>query len=141
MNMSLPALYNPTFLGFVTKNSVNHRAKSRSLHPCSIPVQTCGESENPQEPNKTFPRPRRTCQAPNDHLSQPKTIGVIDESAFSTLIFLEKLVWWGSRCGTNCPHILVCSDTSLPLLQSQIAQTQLRFRLDLVKTSFDVIFQ
>ena len=138
--MSLQAQYNPTGLGFMSKNSVNHRAKSISLYPCSVTlkvcsvlVQTCGESENPPEPDKPFPRPGGSCQAPNHHLSQPNTIGIIGgASAFSTLVFLEKLVWWSSRRGNNCPPFVVCSDTSLDPLKSQVAQMQSSFGPDLV---------
>lgn len=31
-------------------------------------------------------------------------------SALSTLIFLERLVWWGSRRGKTCPPFVLCSD-------------------------------
>uniref|UniRef100_A0A7N0TDX5 Aspartate racemase n=1 Tax=Kalanchoe fedtschenkoi TaxID=63787 RepID=A0A7N0TDX5_KALFE len=42
------------------------------------------------------------------------TIGIIGGvSVFSTLIFLEKLVWWSSRHGNECVPFIVCSDPGL----------------------------
>uniref|UniRef100_A0A2N9I8C5 Aspartate racemase n=1 Tax=Fagus sylvatica TaxID=28930 RepID=A0A2N9I8C5_FAGSY len=56
-------------------------------------------------------------------LSQPNTIGIIGGvSVFSTLIFLEKLVWWSSKDRQECVPFVVCSDPELskefPVLSS-----------------------
>ncbi|KAE8736089.1 Amino-acid racemase isoform 2 [Hibiscus syriacus] len=47
-------------------------------------------------------------------LSQANTVGIIGGvSVLSTLIFLEKLVWWSSRNGEECVPFVVCSDPAI----------------------------
>ncbi|GMN63937.1 hypothetical protein TIFTF001_033031 [Ficus carica] len=116
MRMSLHTLYNPSaLLGFIAKDRTCFRARRRP-NPCSTPqvssvlLQSTDESGDSPESNKAQ-RPR--CHpSSNRLLSQPNTVGVIGGvSAFSTLIFLEKLVWWGTKCGV-CPPFVVCSDST-----------------------------
>ncbi|KAG8639279.1 hypothetical protein MANES_14G130600v8 [Manihot esculenta] len=53
-------------------------------------------------------------QNPNSLLKQANTVGIIGgASVLSTLIFLEKLVWWSSRDGEECIPFVVCSDPSI----------------------------
>ncbi|KAK6941628.1 Asp/Glu/hydantoin racemase [Dillenia turbinata] len=55
----------------------------------------------------------------NPLLSQANTVGVIGGvSVFSTLIFLEKLVWWSSRYGKDFIPFIVCSD---PVLSRELS--------------------
>ncbi|CAK9133990.1 unnamed protein product [Ilex paraguariensis] len=55
--------------------------------------------------------PLTRCQTLNSPLNQAKTVGIIGGvSVFSTLIFLEKLVWWSSRNGEDCVPFIVCND-------------------------------
>ncbi|KAF4384367.1 hypothetical protein F8388_004600 [Cannabis sativa] len=138
MKMSFHTLHSPpVLLGLVTKNRAyfgarrirspnHHHLPSLTVQVSSVLVQT-DESGNLPEPIKVLSsgvvnqRPRCT-QTSDQLLSQPNTIGIIGGvSAFSTLIFLEKLVWWGIRAG-GCPPFVVCSDSSLrmklPILNS-----------------------
>lgn len=47
-------------------------------------------------------------------LREENTVGIIGGlSAFSTLVFLEKLVWWGSRNQKECIPFVVCSDPTI----------------------------
>ncbi|KAF4369395.1 hypothetical protein F8388_011522 [Cannabis sativa] len=138
MKMSFHTLHSPpVLLGLVTKNRAyfgarrirspnHHHLPSLTVQVSSVLVQT-DESGNLPEPIKVLSselvnqRPRCT-QNSDQLLSQPNTIGIIGGvSAFSTLIFLEKLVWWGIRAG-GCPPFVVCSDSSLrmklPILNS-----------------------
>ncbi|MBA0806694.1 hypothetical protein Gohar_022556, partial [Gossypium harknessii] len=53
-------------------------------------------------------------QPQNSLLSQANTVGIIGGvSVLSTLIFLEKLVWWSSRNGEECVPFVVCSEPAL----------------------------
>ncbi|XP_022730622.1 uncharacterized protein LOC111285434 [Durio zibethinus] len=54
------------------------------------------------------------CQVQNSLLRQANSVGIIGGvSVLSTLIFLEKLVWWSSRNGEQCVPFVVCSDPAL----------------------------
>ncbi|XP_024026494.1 uncharacterized protein LOC21389299 isoform X1 [Morus notabilis] len=148
MRMSLHTLYNPSsLLGLVTKDGTNFRSRRRRTNyqyvtprVSSVLVQT-DENGNSPENNKVFSSSgmaqtqRQRCQASSNHfLGQPNSIGIIGGiSAFSTLIFLEKLVWWGSKCGV-CPPFVVCSDSALHMklssfhsLKNQISEIQSGF--------------
>lgn len=82
---------------------------SATVRPSSVFIQT-DESGNPPESKKSFARR----QSPNPFLTQSNTVGVLGGvSVFSTLIFLEKLVWWSSRHGEECLPFVVCSDPTL----------------------------
>ncbi|PON78413.1 Asp/Glu racemase [Parasponia andersonii] len=136
MKMSLQNLYSPPVLvGLITKNRTHYGTRPRSPnHPSSVTVQVSSiqvqndQSGDSPEPIKVLSsgivnnQRERSTQTSDQLLSQPNTIGIIGGvSAFSTLIFLEKLVWWGSRAG-GCPPFVVCSDSTLcmklPLLSS-----------------------
>ncbi|KAL5547959.1 hypothetical protein UlMin_003190 [Ulmus minor] len=122
IKLSLQTRSSPVLLGLVTKNRTQYRTRSRSRSNQSVTVQLSSilvqtdENGNLPEPNKIFTsgisqRPRT--QVPNQLFSQPNTIGILGGvSAFSTLIFLEKLVWWGSKSG-GCPPFVVCNDSGL----------------------------
>lgn len=124
--MALHTLYNPpVLLGHVTNKRTHYGARPRSPNHPSVTIQVSSvlvqtdEGGNSPEPFKVFSsgmmnqRPRICTQTSDRLLSQPNTIGIIGGvSAFSTLIFLEKLVWWGSKAG-GCPPFVVCSDSTL----------------------------
>ncbi|GFY99780.1 aspartate-glutamate racemase family [Actinidia rufa] len=58
--------------------------------------------------------PLARCRISNPLLSQANTVGIIGGvSVFSTLIFLEKLVWRSSRDGNECVPFVVCSDPGM----------------------------
>ncbi|KAG6587918.1 hypothetical protein SDJN03_16483, partial [Cucurbita argyrosperma subsp. sororia] len=53
-------------------------------------------------------------RAPKPLLVQPNTVGVIGGvSVISTLLFLEKLVWWSLKDGQQSIPFVVCSDPAL----------------------------
>lgn len=53
-------------------------------------------------------------RTPKPLLVQPNTVGVIGGvSVFSTLLFLEKLVWWSLKDGQESIPFVVCSDPAL----------------------------
>lgn len=77
----------------------------------SHPVKT-DEPKNSSETQKAHSCLSGSCPAVN----QENTVGIIGGvSVLSTLIFLEKLIWWSSRDGESVPFI-VCSD---PMLRQQ----------------------
>ncbi|XP_022144925.1 uncharacterized protein LOC111014484 isoform X2 [Momordica charantia] len=53
-------------------------------------------------------------RTPRPLLGPPNTVGVIGGvSVFSTLLFLEKLVWWSFKDGQESIPFVVCSDSTL----------------------------
>ncbi|OMP09149.1 Asp/Glu racemase [Corchorus olitorius] len=88
---------------------------SLSVQMSSAFLQT-DESKNPSESKKISGSSSGLfkCQAQNSLLSQANTVGIIGGvSVFSTLIFLEKLVWWSSRNGEEGVPFVVCNDPAL----------------------------
>lgn len=54
------------------------------------------------------------CKSSNHLLGQANAVGIIGgASVFSTLIFLEKLVWWSSKTGEECIPFVVCNDPNI----------------------------
>ncbi|KAF3453668.1 hypothetical protein FNV43_RR04109 [Rhamnella rubrinervis] len=136
MAMSFYKPTSPLILGAVNKKITRYRTRSNlsvTVQVSSELIQTDEGGTSP-EPNKIFPSglsPTRS-QTPNHLLSQPNTIGIIGGvSTFSTLIFLEKLVRWSTKCG-GCPPFVVCNDpasylevsllSSFPSLDRKIAE-------------------
>ncbi|KAE7998846.1 hypothetical protein FH972_003347 [Carpinus fangiana] len=121
MTMSFHALNCPPAVrSSVKKNKTQIRNPSVAAQISSVPIH-CDESGNLLESKRNLALKR--CQAPNPLLSQRNTVGIIGGvSAFSTLIFLEKLVLWSSKDGQECMPFVVCSDPAiskgLPVLGS-----------------------
>ncbi|XP_059637999.1 uncharacterized protein LOC132279944 isoform X1 [Cornus florida] len=107
--------HSPALLGNVYKNRTYYRTRfnpSMAIQPSSLLVQT-DEGGNLLESKKISSSGTAitSCLTPNSLLSQANTIGIIGgASVFSTLIFLEKLVWWCSRDGGESIPFVVCSD-------------------------------
>lgn len=113
--MSFHTQNRPTLLfGVLSENRTQNRTKSSpsvAVQVSSV-LQTNGKSGNgnlPDQSKKVMALKR--CQVPNFVLSQPNTVGIIGGvSVFSSLLFLEKLVWWSLKDGGECPPFVVCSD-------------------------------
>lgn len=105
----------PLLLGVATKNRSHSRTKSSpsvSVVQVSSVLQTNESGNLPESKRSSMPLTR--FQAPNYILSQPNTVGIIGGvSVFSSLLFLEKLVWWSLKDGGECPPFVVCSDPTL----------------------------
>uniref|UniRef100_A0A5B7AZJ3 Putative Amino-acid racemase isoform 2 n=1 Tax=Davidia involucrata TaxID=16924 RepID=A0A5B7AZJ3_DAVIN len=108
----------PVFVGHVNKNRTHYRTRfnsSMAIQLSSLLVQT-DESGNLPESKKSSSSGTalRRYQNPNSLLCQANTVGIIGGvSVFSTLIFLEKLVWWSSRDGKECIPFVVSSDPAI----------------------------
>lgn len=104
----------PLLFGLLTKNRTQYRTKSSSFVAAvqvSSVLQT-NESGNLPESKKVRNSglPLTRCHV----LSQPNTVGIIGGvSVYSSLLFLEKLVWWSLKDGGECPPFIVCSDPTL----------------------------
>ncbi|XP_031382839.1 uncharacterized protein LOC116196998 [Punica granatum] len=82
------------------------------LRLSSISTSTTDESLNILESRKSSGRKRSPRS--NTLLSPGKTVGIIGgASVFSTLVFLEKIVWWSSRDGEEAIPFVVCNDPQL----------------------------
>ncbi|KAJ9140952.1 hypothetical protein P3X46_031541 [Hevea brasiliensis] len=110
--------YSSVLAGNLQKNRTHYRARSNppvDVHFLSVLVQI-DESKNSPQSKKisgSGTAPKRY-QNPNSLLKQANTVGIIGGvSVLSTLIFLEKLVWWSSRDGEECIPFVVCSDPSI----------------------------
>lgn len=107
-------------VGNINKNRTMYRTRSNpfaSVQPSSNLVQTHETGSSPESRKiKGSSTPLTSCiyQTSTSLLSQSNTVGIIGGvSVFSTLIFLEKLVWWSSRDGEECLPFVVCSDPAL----------------------------
>ncbi|XAR66924.1 Aspartate racemase [Bertholletia excelsa] len=113
----------PMFIGNINKNYAHNRKRfnpSIAVH-FSSPLQQSDESPQLPEPkNSSFLGTTSTgCQASNPLLSQSNTVGILGGvSVFSTLIFLEKLVWGSSRHGQESIPFVVCSD---PVIRRELS--------------------
>ena len=102
-----------TVLNFPCRTRSN--PSSTAVQLSSIFIQT-DETRNPADSKKIMGSVAAVvrCQAPNSLLTQENTVGILGGvSVFSTLIFLEKLVWWSSRHGEECIPFVVCSDPTI----------------------------
>ncbi|XP_050366709.1 uncharacterized protein LOC126785138 [Argentina anserina] len=117
--MSFHTQNRPTLLlGVLSENRTQNRTKSGSsvaVHVSSV-LQTNGKGGNgngnlSDQPKKGMALKKR--QVSKFVLSQPNTVGIIGGvSVYSSLLFLEKLVWWSLKDGGECPPFVVCSDTA-----------------------------
>jgi aspartate/glutamate racemase len=113
--MSFHTQNRPTLrFGVLSENRTQNRTKSSSsvaVHVSSV-LQTNGKSGKGNLPDQSKKgMALKKCQVPNFVLSQPNTVGIIGGvSVFSSLLFLEKLVWWSLKDGGECPPFVVCSD-------------------------------
>ncbi|XP_022749712.1 uncharacterized protein LOC111299054 [Durio zibethinus] len=118
MTMSFHSVNYPPVLGNLSKNRTQFRTRpnpSFSVQMSCNLLQT-GESGNLPKFQKITGSCSALfkCQAQNSLLNQANTVGIIGGvSVLSTLIFLEKLVWWSSRNGEECIPFVVCSDPAL----------------------------
>uniref|UniRef100_A0A5B7B1W1 Putative Amino-acid racemase isoform 2 n=1 Tax=Davidia involucrata TaxID=16924 RepID=A0A5B7B1W1_DAVIN len=113
MSMSFHKLnYTSVFVGNVNKNRTHYRIR---FNPTSVLVQTDESGNLPESKKISSPGTAlRRSQTPNSLFSQANTVGIIGGvSAFSTLIFLEKLVWWSSRDGAECMPFVVSCDPAI----------------------------
>ncbi|KAJ7956659.1 Aspartate racemase [Quillaja saponaria] len=104
------------------------RAQCRAKSNSTVSVQTSSALILQTDGNENSPDSKKIwvsgtslmrCQTCNIFSRQPNTVGVIGGvSVLSTLIFLEKLVWWSSRNGEECLPFVVCSD---PVLSKQLS--------------------
>ncbi|KAL7168349.1 hypothetical protein ACSBR2_038733 [Camellia fascicularis] len=103
--------YPPMFVGNVNKNKPLYRTRfnpSMAINLSSILLQSHEGEKLPQ--SKKISR----CHTSNPLLTQANTVGIIGGvSVFSTLIFLEKLVWFSSRDGQQSIPFVVCSDPAI----------------------------
>lgn len=107
----------PPLVGKMIKNSAHTRTReypAMAVQSSSILVQT-DETGNSSDSNKNLLSNSCTkSQTPNPILGQANTVGIIGGvSAFSTLIFLEKLVSWSSRNGEGSVPFVVHSDPNI----------------------------
>ncbi|XVE98299.1 hypothetical protein REPUB_Repub03eG0093600 [Reevesia pubescens] len=118
--MSFHSVNCPPVLGNLSKNRTLCRTRlnlSFTVQMSSTLLQTdYYESGNISESKKISGScsAQLKIQAQNSLLSQANTVGIIGGvSVLSTLIFLEKLVWWSSRNGEECVPFVVCSDPAI----------------------------
>lgn len=101
----------PIFSGKVNKNRTLYRTPfnpSTAIQICSVLVHS-NEGEKLPESKKIS-----RSQTPNPLLTPENTVGIIGGvSVFSTLVFLEKLVWLSSRNGEDSIPFVVCSDPAI----------------------------
>ncbi|XP_068342643.1 uncharacterized protein [Pyrus communis] len=115
MTMSFHTQNRPPLLsGLLTKNRTQNRTKSSSsvaAMQVSSVLQTNESGNLPQSKKvRNSGLPVTRCHV----LSQPNTVGIIGGvSVYSSLLFLEKLVWWSLKNGGECPPFIVCSDPTL----------------------------
>ncbi|KAL2338346.1 hypothetical protein Fmac_012792 [Flemingia macrophylla] len=83
------------------------------------------------------------CQSSGSPVNQPNTIGVIGGvSVLSTLIFLEKLAYWGSRDGKECPPFVVSSDPVLSkVLSLRGPLPSVRTRIDRIRLNQELVIE
>ncbi|GAV87135.1 Asp_Glu_race domain-containing protein [Cephalotus follicularis] len=109
----------PLVLGNLSKNRTCYRTRlkpSAAVQLYSLLVQSDESGNYPATKSNLGSNASlvKCLLTPSSLLSQSNTVGVIGGvSAFSTLIFLEKLVWWSSRHGEECLPFVVCSDSVL----------------------------
>ncbi|XWS26969.1 hypothetical protein CRYUN_Cryun26dG0075800 [Craigia yunnanensis] len=118
MTMSFHTVNCPSVLGNLSKSITQCRTRPNPsfLVQISSTLLRTDESGNLPESKKISGSCSALfkCQAQNSLLSQENTVGIIGgASVLSTLIFLEKLVWWSSRNGEECVPFVVCSDPTL----------------------------
>ncbi|KAB2609791.1 hypothetical protein D8674_040173 [Pyrus ussuriensis x Pyrus communis] len=104
----------PLLFGLLTKTRTQYRTKSSSFVAAvqvSSVLQTNESGNLPQSKKvRNSGLPLTRCHV----LSQPNTVGIIGGvSVYSSLLFLEKLVWWSLKDGGECPPFIVCSDPTL----------------------------
>ena len=119
LTMSFHTQNRPSLLlGVLSENRAQSRTKSGSSVAVQVSsvLQTNGKGGNgngnlsDQSKNGMALKKR---QVPKFVLSQPNTVGIIGgASVYSSLLFLEKLVWWSLKDGGDCPPFVVCSDTT-----------------------------
>ncbi|XWS17164.1 hypothetical protein CRYUN_Cryun33cG0044800 [Craigia yunnanensis] len=118
MTMSFHTVNCPPVLGNLSKNVTQCRTRpnpSFSVQMSSTIIQI-DEGGNLPKSKKISGSCSALfkCQAQNSLLSQANTVGIIGGvSVLSTIIFLEKLVWWSSRNGEESVPFVVCSDPAL----------------------------
>ncbi|CAM8911497.1 unnamed protein product [Rhodiola kirilowii] len=97
-------------------NKISYQAKRRSNNYSTAKISKhTGQHSSPEMKKNTgsangfVSKSSLLGRGDNDN-----TVGIIGGvSVFSTLIFLEKLVWWSSRHGNECVPFIVCSDPAL----------------------------
>ncbi|KAF7153657.1 hypothetical protein RHSIM_Rhsim01G0076700 [Rhododendron simsii] len=97
------------------KLNKNRRTHYRTRFNPSIATQICSVLVHPNEGGK-LPESNKISrsQTPVPLLSPANTVGIIGGvSIFSTLVFLEKLVWLSSRNGEDSIPFAVCSDPAI----------------------------
>ncbi|KAL4277828.1 hypothetical protein GQ457_03G045930 [Hibiscus cannabinus] len=118
LTMSFHKLNCPPVLGYLSKTRTRCRTRpnpSLAVQMSSTLVQT-DENEDRYDSKKmsSSSSAQLKSQPQSSLLSQANTVGIIGGvSVLSTLIFLEKLVWWSSRNGEECVPFIVCSDPAL----------------------------
>jgi len=137
--MSVQILNHPPFLtgdAFRKRTQTRCRAKSNSSTGLQLSSEENGKYA---EAGTSLMR----CGSSGSLLSQPNTVGVIGGvSVLSTLIFLEKLAWWGSRNGRECPPFVVSSDSVLSkMLSLRGPLPSARTRIDRIKLNQDLVIQ
>ncbi|KAF7153457.1 hypothetical protein RHSIM_Rhsim01G0076600 [Rhododendron simsii] len=112
MTMSFHSVnWPPIFSAKVNKNRTHYRTR---FNP-SIAIQACSVFVHSNEGGK-LPKSKKISrsQTPDPPLNPENTVGIIGGvSVFSTLVFLEKLVWLSSRNGEDSIPFVVCSDPAI----------------------------
>lgn len=109
-------------------NKHNHTSSSSSpplpptsVHLSSHRIKTDEMKNNSSESQKIQSSLTSACPAVN----QENTVGIIGGvSVLSTLIFLEKLIWWSSRNGGESVPFIVCSDRIKDFVFSRVDETR-----------------
>ncbi|KAK2966286.1 hypothetical protein RJ640_018097 [Escallonia rubra] len=106
------------FTGNITKRSTHYRTRvtqSMAIQLSTLLSQT-EENGNLPEAKKILGSAAalKVCPTPSSFLGHAKIVGIIGgASVISTLIFLEKLVWWSTKNGGESVPFIVCSDPDI----------------------------
>lgn len=120
MTLSFHTVNCPPVVGNLGKN--RNQCRTRLNHCFSVQIMSSALLQN-DESGRNLPESKKIVSSSvlkcvrrqnSRLLSQANTVGIIGGfSVVSTLIFLEKLVWWSSRNGEECVPFVVCSDPAL----------------------------
>ncbi|KAK9268327.1 hypothetical protein L1049_000075 [Liquidambar formosana] len=99
----------PILAGNTNKTRTQYRTRSNpsvAMLQSSILVQSDGGGNMPES--------KKISSSGTTLTGCSNTVGILGGvSVFSTLIFLEKLVWWSSRDSEECLPFVVCNDPAL----------------------------
>lgn len=109
----------PVILGNANKNRPRYRKRSSSSEAAKqsssiIPADKSSKLPESKKIASTNRAQKKKGHSPELLLCQENTVGILGGiSVLSTLIFLEKLVWWSSKDGGESIPFVVCSDPDI----------------------------